>query len=809
MQRTDGEKIQLSVRDLVEFVLRSGDLDDRPGAARIQEAMLAGARVHRRLQKAMGEQYAAEVPLKIRFLLTEEGSFLYREEADVPGLLTVEGRADGIYEAEDGVVIDEIKGVFRDISRMEGAEPVHLAQAEVYALACALDRALPGISVQLSYVELEEKDLNGAEREMPVRRFLYTYSLEQLMEKVLSYVEAYRPFALFSLRHRKQRADSAAEFVFPFESREGQRIIMRAVQRAVEQERQLYVQAPTGTGKTAAMLYPSVKAVGEGLSDRIFYLSAKNVTAGAAEDTMRLFASKGLAFSFIRIVAKEKLCPKGRADCDPVSCERARGHFDRVNEALLRIITQETAIDTACLIRYAEEYRLCPYEFALDVSYYCDVVICDYNYAFAPNVYLRRYFADGQDKDYIFLIDEAHNLADRAREMYSAVLYKEEVLAAKKLFPGRKKILGQLDRLNKVLLELKRVCDRVSVYGEDDYPNALVLRVEELSDALSEFLSEVTDPPGGDDIRRFFFSLRTFLDAAEHRGPDYLSYGTHDGDGRFYVRLFCIQPSERLKERLKHIRSAVFFSATFLPVNYYKELLSGSRDEDAVYVSSPFDPEKRALILCRDVSTAYRRRSTEEYRRIADLLLSMARAKKGNYLAFFPSHAFLAEVEKQLAGAEEIDVIAQKRDMTEEKRQAFLEEFRAERERTLLGLSVMGGVFSEGIDLKEEQLIGVAVVGTGLPMVSTERELIRAYYEQRGENGFDYAYRFPGFNKVMQAAGRLIRTDEDEGVIALLDERFVYSENRRLFPREWADHKITGAAGFETEVRAFWERRGD
>ena len=809
MQRTDGESIQLSVRDLVEFVLRSGDLDDRPGAARVQEAMLAGARVHRKLQKAMGDRYAAEVPLKIRFLLTEEGSFLYREEADVPGLLTVEGRADGIFEAEDGVVIDEIKGVFRDISRMEGAEPVHLAQAEVYALICALDRALPEISVQLSYVELEERDRSGAERELPVRRFLYNYSLQELTEKVLSYVEAYRPFALFALRHRKQRAESAAAFSFPFERREGQRIIMRAVRRAVEQEKQLYVQAPTGTGKTAAMLYPSVQAVGEGLSDRIFYLSAKNVTAGAAEDTMRLFASKGLAFSFIRIVAKEKLCPKGRADCDPVSCERARGHFDRVNEALLRIITEETAIDTACLVRYAEEYQLCPYEFALDVSYYCDVVICDYNYAFAPNVYLRRYFADGQDKDYIFLIDEAHNLADRAREMYSAALYKEDVLAAKKLFPGRKKILGQLDRLNKVLLELKRACDKVSVYGEDDFPNALVLRVEELTDALSEFLSEVPDPPGGDDIRRFFFSLRTFLDAAEHRGPDYLCYGTHDGDGRFYVRLFCIQPSERLKERLKHIRSAVFFSATFLPVNYYKELLSGSRDEDAVYVSSPFDPGKRALILCRDVSTAYRRRTAEEYRRIADLLLSMARARKGNYLAFFPSHAFLAEVEKQLAGEEEIDVIAQKRDMSEEKRQAFLEEFRAERERTLLGLSVMGGVFSEGIDLKEEQLIGVAVVGTGLPMVSTERELIRAYYEQRGENGFDYAYRFPGFNKVMQAAGRLIRTDEDEGVIALLDERFLYGENRRLFPREWADHKAVGAADFETEVRAFWESRGD
>ena len=536
---------QISVRDLVEFVLKSGDIDNRRTRGQIQDAMLLGARVHRKIQKAKGVGYSAEVSLKTAFLLTEEGSlFPYPEETCPAGesvctadgesvdesvctadgesvdengcpagcenagesvcpascenagedvcpagkagtlRMVVEGRADGIFTEEGVTVIDEIKGVFRNIFEMEDAEDVHRAQAEVYALIYAYENELPEIDVQITYVELSEEDQKG-NADAPIRYFRYHYTYEEIEKTVLSYVESYRPFALFDAKHKKARKASAKEFAFPFPYREGQRIITRQVYRTIEAEKQLYVQAPTGTGKTAAMLYPAVQAVGQELSDKIFYLSAKTVAAAAAEDAMRIFTDHGLQFSYIRIIAKEKLCPLEKCECNPEACPRAKGHFDRVNTALYALITEETAIDTACIMRYAAQYEVCPYELCLDASYYCDVIICDYNYAFAPNVYLRRYFADGAQKDYIFLIDEAHNLPDRAREFYSASVCKEEILAAKKLFPKRKKILGQLEKVNRLMLALKRECTDVTVYEDGEFPNALLYALMELFEALS------------------------------------------------------------------------------------------------------------------------------------------------------------------------------------------------------------------------------------------------------------------------------------------------------------------------------------
>ena len=811
MQKITENIVRLSVRDLVEFVCRSGDIDTRRSGTRIQEAMLVGAEAHRRVQNAQGEEYQAEVSLKIEVPIAEEGQ---APEA----LLQIEGRADGVIvpEGEGETVIDEIKGVYRNIFEMEEPGQVHLAQAEVYAYILAKERALPSVGVRMTYIQLDPED---KPRKQPVvtdgiRYFTRSYTFPEIKKRFESYVNAYKKWVLFVVRHRKARKKSVTGFPFPYEYRPGQRKIVQQVYRTVDEGARLFVQAPTGIGKTLAMLYPSVQAVGQDLSDKIFYLTAKTVTAGVAEEGVALMEARGLRFSFIRITAKEKLCPQTETVCDPLHCPRAKGHFDRVNEAVYDLITHEQAMNREKIEAYAEKYSVCPYEFSLDASYYADVVICDYNYAFAPHVRLQRYFAGGGDFPYILLMDEAHNLVDRARDMFSAQLVKEDVLAAKKLFGGQKTILKWLDKTNKLMLQLKRECEKVTVFTEDSFPTALLYALQNLREAISRFMDRHPNYPESELITDFFFKVSDLLDTSAYISEGYVSYASFSEEGEFFLRLFCINPAERLMETLREVRAAVFFSATFLPVNYYKELLTGDREETAIYVDSPFDPKKRILLLGGDVSSRYNRRGPKEYRKIAEYLLLLSRTRRGNYLAFFPSHRFLQDVGEQLTellsenAQDDVELLLQKRVMSEQDREDFLLEFAdTGRRRSLLGLCVMGGVFSEGIDLVHEQLIGVAIVGTGLPQVCVERELIRQYYEAQELNGFDYAYRFPGFNKVMQAAGRLIRTAEDEGVILLLDERFRYRENLQIFPREWADYTTTEISSADQKIRGFWESR--
>lgn len=820
MKKTNEDNtVRLSVRALVEWVLRYGDIDSRRGGPAPEEAMRIGAEVHRKLQKASGADYQAEVALSRAFPLYEDACAGAEEPAlkdtapeDLPPLVTLllEGRADGVIRASGGspeVTVDEIKCVYRSVEDMTEPDPVHLAQAECYAFMLSEAEDLPEIGIRMTYVQLRVEDERGtvkvdADR---VKHFLFSYTGEEIRTKCLSYVEAYRKWALFEVRHRIKRRESAADFPFPYTYRPGQKTIVREVYRTIQEQGKFFVQAPTGIGKTLAMLYPAVKAVGNGESDRIFYLTAKTVTANVAEEGMKVMCGNGLLFSYTKITAKEKMCVLPKPACDPLNCPRAKGHFDRVNDALYELITHENAVSSDLILAYAERYQLCPYELSLDVSLFTDVIICDYNYAFSPHVYLRRYFASGNQRDYILLIDEAHNLADRAREIYSAAILKEDVLGAKKLFPDDKKIVRRLDKANRTLLALKQECESVRIYREGSFPTALYNDLLGLREALSRYLALHPALKEADKVLDFFFEVSDFVDTVERMDEGYLCYAAFTEDGRFFVKLFCIRPSGRLSERLDAVGATVFFSATFLPVNYYKDLLTGTYEEKAMYVDSPFEREKRRIFVARDVSTKYSRRNEAEYRKVAAYLKAMVNATKGNYLAFFPSHKYLEEVKAVLSGEDTaFSVIAQKRNMREEERTAFLSEFSKEREESLLGLSVLGGLFSEGIDLKGEQLIGVAVVGTGLPQVGTERELMRDFYAEAGENGFDFAYRFPGFNKVMQAAGRLIRTSDDYGVILLLDERFRYRENRMIFPKEWDDCRETDLERIAEDVRDFW-----
>ena len=807
-------RMTVSVRELVEWVVREGDIDRRSRVPEAENAMLLGANAHRKLQKASGAAYQAEVPVS----RTVELHF----DADRPFLLTVDGRADGVIreerpdeteEKKPALTVDEIKGVFRKVSEMEGPENVHLAQAEMYAYILSEEDGCVPVSVQMTYVELKEEDAGKVPKLLPdeIRRFTFDYTYEEIRARFEHYVALYEPWIKFMVIHERERDLSVSRVTFPYPYRPGQKGIVRKVYEAVTEEKNLFVQAPTGIGKTLAMLYPVVQSVSAGMGDKIFYLTAKTVAGRAAEDAVRILSEKGLAFSCIQITAKEKLCPLEKAECDPTRCDRAKGHFSRVNDAIFDLITHETEIRTELLLSYAEKHAVCPYEFALDVSLFVDIIICDYNYVFDPHVYFRRYFSGG-GTDSVLLIDEAHNLVERSREMYSAVLLKEDVLSGKKLFADGKQVVNRLVKVNRILLEMKRETEERKEWDATSL-SGLYEAAASLQEAMSRYFDRHRDRGTEEEKLDLFFEVSDFVSTYDALTEGYLPYSSFTEDGRFYVKLFCIDPAARLAERLSEVRSGVFFSATFLPILYYKELLAGDPEEEAIYVDSPFDPAKKKLLISKDVSSKYTRRNRTEYGRIAGQILTMAASRTGNYLAFLPSHKFLEEValsvEEQNDGR--VEVIRQEKTMTDEERRAFLSRFKEapERENSLLGLTVTGGLFSEAIDLKGDALIGVAVVGTGLPQVSMERELVRLYFERTGKNGFDYAYRFPGFTKVQQAVGRLIRTSSDEGVALLMDERFLYRENLKLFPREWTEYEVTDEKRLSGAIRSFWEERSE
>ncbi|MCQ2500751.1 MAG: ATP-dependent DNA helicase [Lachnospiraceae bacterium] len=750
--------------------------------------MQKGSRIHRKIQKKMGSGYQAEVPLKYE---------MERESC----ILVLEGRADGILTDKKGILIDEIKGVYQDVRLMEEAIPVHLAQAKCYAVIYALQHGLTEIRVQLTYCQMETEE---------IRKFVQVCSAEELDLWFSDLLDSYGCWADLQENSRQERNASMQELAFPFDYREGQKSLVADIYRTILRKKQLFVQAPTGVGKTISAVYPAVRALGEGLAERVFYLTAKTITRTVAEEAFSILKGKGLAFRNITITAKEKLCVLDEVDCDPEICPRAKGHYDRVNEALYHMLTERDVYDRETILEQAEAYSVCPYELQLDLALFMDAIICDYNYAFDPTVRLKRFFGEGTPAgEGIFLIDEAHNLVERGREMYSASIVKEDVLAAKRKVKGLyPKVEKAMERVNKILLAYKRQCDGMTeLEGVGD----LVLAMMNLAGQMDEMLGELKDGALRKEMLEFYFQVYGFLGIADLLDENYVIYANYLQGGDFQIRLFCVNPATNLQRGLDKGRSSILFSATLLPVRYYQKMLSGREDDYAVYIPSPFPRENRLLTIGADVSSRYTRRTPEEFRKIASYIEKTVLARKGNYLVFFPSYSMLQAVREELQELsdreQDLVLYCQKPSMNEREREEFLEAFSAEKDQAALGLCVMGGIFGEGIDLTGEALIGVIVVGPGIPQIGEERELLKQYYDRKGENGFDIAYRFPGINKVLQAAGRVIRTQEDQGVILLLDDRFRNSETRSLFPAEWSDCGVCTLRTVEESLAAFWNQK--
>lgn len=804
---------KISVRSLVEFILRSGSLLSSLGI-KDPDAMQEGTRIHKMLQRRMGSGYNSEVALSITIPVTYDGTSFE---------LSLEGRADGIFTDGTETVIDEIKGVYNDIEAMEGPVAVHRAQALCYAYIYSVKHSLRHIGIRMTYCHIPTEN---------VRYFNEIMEFSDLENWFNNLVNEYAKWIAWQLKWHKKRNSSIQNLEFPFEYRKGQNTIVKSVYQSILRKKRLYIEAPTGVGKTISVLFPAVKSIGAGITEKIFYLTAKTITRTVAEETFKTLSSKGMALKNLTITAKEKICILDKPRCHPSTCERALGHFDRVNDAVFDIITHEDNISREIITRYAEKHNVCPFEMCLDTAIWADAIIGDYNYVFDPSANLKRFFANQSQNNYVFLIDEAHNLVDRAREMYSASLIKEDFLEVKKTAKTTsRKITNALEHCNQCLLSLKRECDEVKKYSVNDIEE-LILRLMRLSAVFDEYFQQQSASlhPLKPEIREilldFYFKIYNFLSIHEILDSKYIIYGSYTENSFFCLNLKCMDPSTNLDNCLNRGLAAVFFSATLIPVRYYMEQLAGRADDYAIYAPSPFLADNRLLMVASDISTKYTRRTPAEYKKIAAYIYDFTKFKTGNYMVFFPSYKMMEDINLYLTeylysnnflmddennyidnSGNKIHICKQAVSMDENEREDFLLNFTDNPEYTTIGLCIMGGIFGEGIDLKNNRLIGTVIVGTGLPMVCTENELFREYFDENKGPGFNYAYQYPGMNKVLQAAGRVIRTATDKGAILLLDERFLRQDYTKLFPAEWYPYNVVNRNYMGTCIKAFWEKQ--
>lgn len=780
------EEIKISVRNLVEFILRGGDIDNRHGGLIDKEAMQLGSKLHRKIQGQMGASYRAEVALK--------------HSADCGNyVITVEGRADGILSEDGKVTVDEIKGIYKDLALLKEPLDIHLAQAKCYAYIYGYQEELKNIQVQMTYCNLETED---------IRRFLREYSFEELEHWFCELMEEYRKWCEYQISWKAIRQESIREVEFPFPYRNGQKDLATAVYRTIWHRKKLFIQAPTGVGKTISAIFPAVKAVGEGLGEKIFYLTAKTITRTVAAEAFTLLKNRGLRYKVVTLTAKEKICACDEMDCNPEHCPFAKGHYDRINDAVYDMVTNYSDFSRDALLAQSEKWQVCPFELSLDVSLWVDAVICDYNYVFDPRARLKRFFGEGMKRDYIFLIDEAHNLVERGREMYSAALLKEDFMELRKEVKSySKKLNGWLGKCNRIMLDWKRECETYEIL--ENMGNFSIVLMN-LCGEIEEFLEGEVNQKVREQVLDLYFSVRSFLDVYDKWDENYVAYTELQDDGKFKVKLYCVDTAVNLQECMDRGRSTIFFSATLLPVDYYIRLLSKDKDDYAIYASSPFDVSRKEVLIGADVSSKYTKRSLSEYQKMASYIQIAIEQRKGNYMTFFPSYKMMEEVADcfEKIKEEKTVVLRQSSGMREREREEFLEAFERTEEAGQVGFCVMGGIFGEGIDLKHDRLIGVIIVGTGLPQVCNEREILKNYYDVKQEDGFAYAYQYPGMNKVLQSAGRVIRTQEDEGVILLLDDRFLQQKYREMFPREWQNYMVCNLRNIGDKIKDFWNRGG-
>ena len=780
---------RVSVREIIDFIMRSGDITS---VSLSDKRMSDGTKAHQKFQNRQDSDYMAEVSINHSF-----------NRDDMRYMVT--GRIDGVIHSFEGSgvpLIDEIKSTSRDLNLIKGENEMHWAQAKMYAYMFLLREGYNKATCRLTYIELDT---------FTIKQYTKDYTIKELENYFDHIIDIYAEFAKMIDLFENEMLTSAKDMTFPFDGiRDGQSKLMKGVYRTIKDGEILFSRAPTGIGKTIATLFPSIKALGESETDKIFYLTAKTIGKEVAVNTVNKLVDNGLRIKYVVITAKDKICLHTETNCNPDVCPYAKGHYDRVNAAISEMYKEEDGYTRDIITKYSIIHRLCPYELSLDLALFSQIIVCDYNYAFDPSAMLRRFFMEGSGK-YTLLVDEAHNLVDRARGMYSAQLLKSQTMELKKLVKELDpRLFGYFDKLNKVFIDMRKEMKEADSLEEvtkeaplelETYVRGIIYRTEKIFKIHQnwEHMELLVD---------FYFLAYDFIKKYEIYGDNYVTYYQRSGQD-LIVKLFCIDPRPNLREILMDMQGVIYFSATLLPMNYYKHLLGGTDDSYGLNLPSPFEPEKLNLMVDSSISTKYvdRKASIDE---LALRMLSFVEMMQGNYLIYFPSYKYMEQgidAFKELVGDKNIEILVQQRNLSEVDKEKFIDSFsHSDEDKTLVAFAVLGGMFGEGIDLVGEKLSGAIIVGVGLPLICFEQNMIKDYFEEIMGEGFDYAYTYPGMNKVMQASGRVIRTTEDVGSVLLIDRRFNTGRYTKLFPPEWF-HFSTIRSNMEMvqSLEHFWE----
>lgn len=767
-------RLKVSVKELVEQVVRQGSL--KSGFAGSKRG-LEGTLGHQALQRSRCDGYRKEV--WVSYQLTDRATGIKLE---------VQGRIDGVYREGERFVVEEIKTTHQDLEELTlKEEGAHFCQAKLYGFLFAENFKQDAIRVDLTYYQLKTNRS---------KTFSQSFSRSDLDEFFTHITDLYLQSVQDLYKWQDIRDRSIETLSFPFPAfREGQDQFMDEVEQAIEGAYTLFAQAPTGLGKTVSVLFPAIRACGKGLCSKIFYLTARTTTREAPEQVLELLRQNGLRLKSVVITAKEKTCLQDEMICSPEYCEYLFNYFGKI-KAAIRDIFSHDHFNQETIEAVARQHKVCPFELTLDLSVICDCVICDYNYFYDPRIQLARYDTESS-QPFVYLVDEAHNLVERSRQMYSAVISKSDVLALKRIVDRKQyeELHLCLTMIDSIMLEIRK-----HAFPEGKNEVALQDLPGELIDYLIDFIEpaesllQLREPlPFRDQLLELYYQVSYFIKINQIRDEsDAYSVVMYRNQSNLTVKLHCLDAADMIRAKTEKGLATIFFSATLAPIHYFTYLLGGTPDDRAIQLPSPFPPEHRCLCLVDNLSTRYRDRPYT-YDTIADYLAIYLSQKQGNYLIFFPSYQYLEEVYERcrhLVQDSGVTLYRQETGMTERERETFIAEFHVGREDTLAGFVVMGGIFGESIDLPGDRLSGAAIIGVGLPQINLERNLIRDYHEQKSGNGFHFAYTYPGLNKVLQASGRLIRTESDRGSLLLIDDRFGNALYKRLFPPEWDQLQI-------------------
>jgi DNA excision repair protein ERCC-2 len=757
-------EFNLGVRQLIEFTLESGDIDQRYKSS---VRALEGTKIHQKLQKnfSKNENYISEERIET-FEVVDGMKF------------KISGRVDGIWKEEEGIVIEEIKSTKSDLDEIDEKYNLHhWAQVKMYGYMYSKENKLDNIKIKLLYVNVETEE---------TKSFLREYRFEKLKKFCDELLSKYAIWAKKIHKYKSIRDESLRnlDFIYP-KYRKGQRNLMVGVYRSIEQKKNILVEAPTGIGKTISTLFPAIKSLSTMKLDKVFYVTAKGIVRKVAEDTLNELFDSGSRVKFLTLTAKDKVCINEETICNPEKCKYAKGHYDRVGEAREDILEHNFAITREKIVEYALKYNVCPFELQLDISLWVDIIIGDYNYIFDPKAYLRRFFED-DERQYVFLVDEVHNLIERSRNMYSFDIKKTSILEVRRVIGKyNKRVYSKISKLNEKMLEFRR-----ELQEEDSLEKIIEVDIEALyydffniTIALDKWLQENRINKDYNIVLDFYFKCHDYLRLYEYFDDTYVSRVELEEKNELIYHCQCLDTSKILERMYERACSSVLFSATLKPMRYYKNLL-GLNDGLHMQLDSPFDRENINVHVVNSISTYYKERRYY-YSEVAKLINDMCKDSMGNYLVFLPSFEYIDELEAYL-GKISHDIVIQNRGMKEDERTVFIEGFKKiNEERGKLGLAVIGGLFSEGVDFRGEELIGVMVVGVGMPKITYERNVLKEYYEEQYGAGFDYAYIYPGMNKVLQAGGRLIRTETDKGDLYLVDKRYGRVKYYDLLPKHW------------------------